>query len=156
MKKPPADFQKATVEYVIDGDTVDVIVDGYEKRVRLASIDAPESALRDAEQNTEEGALATEYLRSLLPVGHVVYLQKDTSETDRYGRLVRYVWVDVPDDPYDDAEIAAKMANSLVVEAGFAKAERYWPDIAYLQQLKQAQERADAANAGVSYLWAED
>ena len=154
VKKPPADFQKATVEYVIDGDTVDVIVDGYEKRVRLASIDAPESALRDAQLNTEEGALATEYLRSLLPVGSAVYLQKDTSETDRYDRLVRYVWVDVPDDPYDDAEIAAKMANSLVVEAGFAKAERYWPDIAYLQQLQRAQERAIAASAGVSYLWA--
>ena len=154
VRKPPADFQKATVEYVIDGDTVDVIVDGHEKRVRLASIDAPESASHDAEVNTEEGARATDFLRTLLPEGRAVYLQKDSSETDKYGRLVRYVWLEVPDEPYSEEDIATKMVNSLVVEAGFARAERYWPDIAYLEQLREAQQRAVAARAGVSYLWA--
>ena len=34
--RPPADFQQATVDYVIDGDTIDVMLDGHEKRVRLA------------------------------------------------------------------------------------------------------------------------
>ena len=153
-QKPPAEFEQATVEYVIDGDTIDVIVDGREKRVRLAGINAPESASHDEALNTEEGALATEYLRTLLPVGRVVYLQKDTSETDKYNRLVRYVWLEVPEDPYGDDEIAAKMANSVVVEAGFAQAVRIWPDVAYNDWLKAAQERAAAAGAGVSYLWA--
>lgn len=154
-KKPPADFQKATVEYVIDGDTIDVMIDGYEKRVRMAGIDAPESASHDESLNTEEGALATEFVRELLRVGRTVYLQKDSSEIDKYGRLVRYVWIEAPDDPYSDAEIAAKMANSLVIEAGYAQAVRIWPDVSYADQLKAAQERAVAAHAGVSHLWAE-
>lgn len=154
--KPPADFQKGTIEYVVDGDTVDVIIDGEERRVRLAAIDAPESASHDEAVNTEEGTLATEYLRTLLPEGRTVYLQKDSSETDKYGRLIRYIWLEVPVDPYSDGEIAAKMANSLVIEAGFAEAVRIWPDISYYDQLKAAQERAEAAGAGVSYLWVEN
>lgn len=155
-QKPPAEFEKAAVEYVVDGDTIDVIADGREKRVRLAGIDAPESASHDESLNTEEGARATGFLRTLLPVGRVVYLQKDTSETDKYNRLVRYVWLEVPEDPYNDDEIAAKMVNSVVVEAGFAQAVRVWPDVAYNDWLKAAQERAAAAGAGVSYLWVED
>lgn len=155
-RKPPPEYEKATIEYVVDGDTVDVIVDGREKRVRLAGIDAPESASHDEALNTEEGTRATEYLRSLLPVGRVVYLQKDTSETDKYHRLVRYVWLDVPEDPHSDDEVAAKMVNSIVVEAGFAQAVRIWPDVAYNDCLKAAQERAIAAGAGVSHLWVEN
>ena len=34
----------AIVEYVIDGDTIDVIIDGGEERVRLTGIDTPEIA----------------------------------------------------------------------------------------------------------------
>ena len=152
-QEPSVDFQEAVVDYVVDGDTVDVILDGHEQRVRLASIDAPESASHDEAQNVEEGVLATEYLRTLLPVGRTVYLQKDTSETDKYGRLVRYIWLEIPSDAHDSKEVAAKMVNSLVVEAGFAQAERFWPDVAYVDQLKEAQERAADAGLGVSYLW---
>ena len=151
--RPPADFQQATVDYVIDGDTIDVMLDGHEKRVRLAGIDAPESASHDEGANSEEGARATEYLRSLLPQGRTVYLLKDSSETDKYGRLVRYVWLEIPGDPTDPGEVASKMANAVIVEAGFAQAIRVWPDVAYTDDLKAAQERAVAAGAGVSYLW---
>ena len=152
---PSTDFQKATIEYVVDGDTIDVVIDGHEKRVRLAGIDAPESASHEQERNTQEGVLATEHVRALLPVGRVVYLQKDVSETDKYGRLVRYVWLDIPSDPKSHEEITSKMANSLIVEAGFARAERFWPDVSYADQLKEAQERAADGGLGVSYLWLE-
>ena len=152
---PSAEFQKATVEYVVDGDTIDVVIDGNEKRVRLAGIDAPESASHEQERNTQEGVLATEHVRALLPIGRVVYLQKDVSETDKYGRLVRYVWLEIPLDPFSSEEIARKMANSLIVESGFARAERFWPDVSYADQLKEAQKRAVDGGLGVSYLWRE-
>ena len=155
QQEPSTDFQKATVEYVVDGDTIDVVVDGHERRVRLAGIDAPESASHEQERNTQEGALATEHVRALLPEGHVVYLQKDVSETDKYGRLVRYVWLDIPSDLNSSEEIASKMVNSLIVEAGFARAERFWPDVSYADQLKEAQQRAADGGLGVSYLWLE-
>ena len=155
QQEPSTEFQKATIEYVVDGDTIDVMIDGHEKRVRLAGIDAPESASHEQERNTQEGVLATEHVRALLPVGRVVYLQKDVSETDKYGRLVRYVWLDIPLDPFSSEEVANKMANSLIVEAGFARAERFWPDVSYADQLKEAQERAADGGLGVSYLWRE-
>ena len=139
----------------MDGDTIDVMIDGHEKRVRLAGIDAPESASHEQERNTQEGVLATEHVRALLPVGRVVYLQKDVSETDKYGRLVRYVWLEIPSDPFSSEEIARKMANSLIVESGFARAERFWPDVSYADQLKEAQKRAVDGGLGVSYLWRE-
>lgn len=154
-RRPSVDFQVATVDYVVDGDTIDVIVDGSEARVRLAGIDAPESASHDESVNTDEGAASTEYVRVLLPQGLMVYLQKDQSETDKYGRLVRYVWLEVPNNPASSEEVAAKMVNSLIVDAGYAKAYRYWPDITYADQLGAAQGRAVAAGLGVSYLWAE-
>ena len=155
QQEPSTDFQNATVEYVVDGDTIDVMIDGHEKRVRLAGIDAPESASHEQERNTQEGVLATEHVRVLLPVGRVVYLQKDVSETDKYGRLVRYVWLDVPSDPNSSEEITSKMVNCLIVEAGFARAERFWPDVSYADQLKEAQKRAVDGGLGVSYLWRE-
>ena len=155
QQEPSTEFQKATIEYVVDGDTIDVMIDGHEKRVRLAGIDAPESASHEQERNTQEGVLATEHVRALLPAGRVVYLQKDVSETDKYGRLVRYVWLEIPLDPFSSEEIARKMANSLIVEAGFARAERFWPDVSYADQLKEAQERAADGGLGVSYLWRE-
>lgn len=155
QQEPSTVFQKATVEYVVDGDTIDVVTDGHEKRVRLAGIDAPESASHEQERNTQEGVLATEHVRALLPVGCVVYLQKDVSETDKYGRLVRYVWLDIPSDPSNPEEVTSKMVNYLIVEAGFARAERFWPDVTYADQLKTAQERAADGGLGVSYLWLE-
>ena len=155
QQEPSTDFQNATVEYVVDGDTIDVMIDGHEKRVRLAGIDAPESASHEQERNTQEGVLATEHVRALLPIGRVVYLQKDVSETDKYGRLVRYVWLEIPSDPFSSEEIARKMANSLIVESGFARAERFWPDVSYADQLKEAQKRAVDGGLGVSYLWHE-
>ena len=155
QQEPSTDFQNATVEYVVDGDTIDVMIDGHEKRVRLAGIDAPESASHEQERNTQEGVLATEHVRALLPIGRVVYLQKDVSETDKYGRLVRYVWLDVPSDPNSSEEITSKMVNCLIVEAGFARAERFWPDVSYADQLKEAQKRAVDGGLGVSYLWRE-
>ncbi len=155
QQEPSTDFQNATVEYVVDGDTIDVMIDGHEKRVRLAGIDAPESASHEQERNTQEGVLATEHVRALLPIGRVVYLQKDVSETDKYGRLVRYVWLEIPSDPFSSEEIARKMANSLIVESGFARAERFWPDVSYADQLKEAQKRAVDGGLGVSYLWRE-
>lgn len=151
----PADFQQATVEYVVDGDTVDVMLDGVEQRVRLIGVDAPESASHDESQNTHEGALATDYLRTLLPQGRVVYLQKDTSETDQYDRLLRYLWLEVPADAHGMQEVSENMVNARLVGAGYAQAKPYAPDTAYADQFDRAEARAVEVGLGVSYLWAE-
>lgn len=62
------------IERIVDGDTVDVSIDlGFDiwlhnERVRLCSIDAPESRTRDLEEK-ERGIESTAFLEKLLPVG---------------------------------------------------------------------------------------
>ena len=149
----PSDFQVATVAYVIDGDTVDVNVDGDVQRIRLIGIDAPESASYQEDLNTPEGQQAADFTTELMPIGSTVYLQKDQTETDKYGRLLRYVWIELPDDALDEDEVKTKMANAIIIEAGYAEATRFRPDTTYADLFEAAQKRAAEAEAGVSYYW---
>ena len=151
----PSDFEVATIEYVIDGDTIDVNLGNGVKRVRLIGIDAPESVSHQEELNVPEGERAAAFASELMPAGTTVYLQKDQTETDKYGRLLRYVWIELPKDVLDESEIVAKMANAIIIEAGYAQATRFRPDTTYADLFEAAQKRAVEAEAGVSYLWME-
>lgn len=138
----------ATVVRVSDGDTIAVGVQGETRKVRLIGIDAPESVSPDEERNSAEGEQACAYLKGLLPEGTRVYLEADTSETDRYGRYLYYVWLDDP----AGGEWSA-MLNYKIVQDGFACAKRYPPDTKYAIQLERAQDEAVREGRGVSYLW---
>ena len=70
----------ATVVSVGDGDTVRVLEEGKSITVRLACIDAPETA------QGPWGSQSAGFLKRLAPVGSVVSLNVQT--TDRYGRTV--------------------------------------------------------------------
>ena len=125
------EFQPAMVVRVVDGDTLIVKQRGVDYRLRLIGIDAPESVNPDNSKNTPEGELASEFLKKLLPPGTTVYLQKDVSETDRYDRLLRYVWLEVPKNPDSSREVEEKMVNAIIVRYGHAEAKRYPPDTRY-------------------------
>jgi endonuclease YncB( thermonuclease family) len=79
-------LRPARVARVIDGDTLET-ADG--RRVRLVQIDAPESS------GECYGAEATDALDRLLPPGARIGLERDPAldDVDRYGRLLRYVYV---------------------------------------------------------------
>jgi endonuclease YncB( thermonuclease family) len=74
----------ATVISVGDGDTIRVRMNGKPITVRLACIDAPETA------QSPYGQQSRRYLQQRLPVGSTVTLEQKTS--DRYGRLVAEVF----------------------------------------------------------------
>ncbi len=76
----------ARVERVIDGDTI-ALSNGA--RVRLLQIDTPETGRGECYSQA-----AARNLRRLLPAGATVGLEADgrLDRTDRYGRLLRYVW----------------------------------------------------------------
>ena len=150
------DFEIATVEYVVDGDTVDVLVEGQEERVRLIGIDAPESASHEEGVNTEEGEKATEYLRSCLKAGKIVYLQTDQEDRDRFDRPLRYMWTDLPENPRDIDEIAKKMVNARMVANGYADTMRIEPNTYYADQLETLKTRAIKQGVGVSYLFTQE
>ena len=77
----------ATVLSIGDGDTIRVRQSGRAVTVRLACIDAPETA------QSPHGQQARSYLQQRLPVGREVRLEVKT--TDRYGRSVAEVISDI-------------------------------------------------------------
>ncbi len=117
-----------SVTRIIDGDTI-VISNG--EKVRYIGIDAPE--LSPEEAFAQE---ATETNRELV-LGKSVRLEKDVSETDRYGRLLRYVWVE------------DTMVNIELVRRGLAVAKAYPPDIKYQSLLEAAELEARLAGRGI-------
>ncbi|MCX2727828.1 thermonuclease family protein [Thermomicrobium sp. 4228-Ro] len=137
----PAPFtEPATVRTVIDGDTLTVVTLRGEAVVRLIGIDAPErgSDGHPPECYNEE---ATRLLAELAPPGTVVLLERDVSETDRYGRLLRYVWI--------DRNGQRLLLNEELVRRGAAVAREYPPDTRYAARLAAAQQVAQATRAGL-------
>lgn len=130
----------ATVDFVIDGDTVDVIVDGREERVRLTGIDTPETARRDTGAPAEcFGDEATAFTETLLPVGTPVRLERDIVGRDDYGRLLAYVY------RADDGIFV----NYEIVRQGYAQPLTIPPNVTFSELMVQAARDAEAADAGL-------
>ncbi len=120
--------ERATVTRVIDGDTIDVTIDGQEYRVRYVGVNTPE---RD-EPCYNDAANAN---RDLVE-GKTVILQIDTSDTDRFDRLLRYIYVD------------GVFVNQALVEQGYAEAVLYRPDDREHSNFVQLERAAAQAGRG--------
>ena len=114
------------VASITDGDTFRVLsADGANEPVRMIGIDAPD-------QGDPMWAEASTLLGSLIGE-RTVLLVRDQSDRDRFGRLLRYVYVgDV-------------FVNEVMVESGLAVARRYEPDTTQAEVLADAQRRAEVA-----------
>ena len=147
----PENLERASVAYVVDGDTICVQRDGAseEERVRLIGVDAPESVAHQdyldatGKENTQEGVDASDYLKELLPQGTTVWLEKDESDTDRYERLLRYVWLEEPE-TISTEEVQAAMVNAMLVSSGHATPKEYEPDTKYAQIFEEIYESLDS------------
>ncbi|MBQ3106316.1 MAG: thermonuclease family protein [Eggerthellaceae bacterium] len=147
-------LEEAIVVRVVDGDTFKVLREGgREEYLRLVGIDAPESVASDESRNTPEGVEASNYTKSLVSEGQRVWLQRDVSDADKYERLLRYMWLEVPVDPYDEDEIATKMLNAILVVNGYAQVKEYRPDTTLHELFEEFEDRAVAEGNGVSYMW---
>jgi len=80
----------ATVERVVDGDTIVVDIDGHRETVRLIGIDTPETVKPNAPVECF-GPEASARTKELLPPGTAVRLERDAEARDDYGRLLAYV-----------------------------------------------------------------
>jgi micrococcal nuclease len=65
-----------------------------------------------------------------------VWLESDISNTDRYDRLLRYVYLAEPPDEPDDEWLRQNMLNAIIVSNKFAVAKRYPPDTKYAELLE--------------------
>lgn len=125
--------EKVQVSRVIDGDTVE-LTDG--RRVRYIGIDTPETV--DPRKTVQCFGREASNKNKELVEGKTVELEKDISETDKYGRLLRYIYVDDP----STSSGQAIFVNDYLVRQGFAHASSYPPDIKYQSQLQEAEREA--------------
>ena len=125
----PDTFQ---VTRVIDGDTIELL--GGE-RVRFLGIDTPETV----KPNTPVqcfGKEASAYTKALLE-GKTVTLTRDVEDRDKYGRLLRYVYLD------------GLFVNEALVRDGYARVYTYPPNVNHAQEFVAAERIARSEKRGL-------
>ncbi|MFZ5932666.1 MAG: thermonuclease family protein [Patescibacteria group bacterium] len=123
---PNPDRREAKVTRVIDGDTIEI--EGGQ-RVRYIGMDTPEKDACFSNESTAKNKVLVE--------GKTIVLEKDVSETDRYGCLLRYVYV------------GDSMVNEVLVKEGYAEVYTYPPDVKYNERFLAAQKDARDKNRGL-------
>lgn len=123
-------YEKALLEYVVDGDTLYASVDGKRTKIRLLGIDTPESVSRTKE-NTPEGEAAAEYLRGLLHPGDEIFLEYDEQESDKYGRTLAYVWLTADADHTSYKDFCSYNLSAVIYQNTWCKLMIIPPNTAY-------------------------
>lgn len=130
----PQQPQTGIVVDVVDGDTIKVRMDGQNYTIRYIGIDTPESTIEIEYFGKEASQKNFELVN-----GREVVMYRDKSETDRYDRLLRYVFV------------GDTFINFELVNQGFANAKEYKPDTACSDYFSQGEINAMSLGLG---LWA--
>lgn len=138
---PGSALELAAVERVVDGDTLVVRLDGAVERVRLIGIDAPEQARPSDGIAAECWASEATEAHATLVDGSEVRLERDVSDRDRFGRLLRHAWVRVGGE--------WGLLSERLVALGAAEARSYPPDVSRDEDLDAAERRARGAGAGL-------
>lgn len=125
---------------VIDGDTIEI--EGNVK-LRYIGIDTPET--KHPTKGVQCFGKEASNKNKELVEGKMIRMEKDISETDRYGRLLRYVWL-VEDSATNSAGL---FVNDYLVREGYAYASTFPPDVAYSKQFVEAQKEARENNRGL-------
>ena len=131
-----ADGSSVPVVSVADGDTVTVLIDRKEEKIRLIGMDAPELGQRPWGQKSKQ------YLEELLRTsGWKVNLEYDVDKRDKYGRLLAYL-----------RTADGQFINVLMVKNGYAMIYTFPPNVKYVSEFRDAQRDAREKKLGI---WSE-
>lgn len=122
--------ERARVTHVFDGDTIEVELGERVYRLRYIGVDSPERE----EPFYEDAA---DYNRDMVEDATVI-LVRDVSETDQYGRLLRYVYLE-----------DGTFVNASMIRSGMARLVTFPPDVAQTDYLRQLQGEAKEAGDGM-------
>ncbi|NWF67880.1 MAG: thermonuclease family protein [Chloroflexi bacterium] len=120
--------ETALVTRIIDGDTIDVRIGDVGYRVRYVGVNTPE--------DDEPCYAAARDANAALVEGQTVTLVQDVSNTDRFGRLLRFVYV------------GSTFVNQELMRQGYAEAVLYQPDDAFHSEFVQLEDEAARAGRG--------
>ena len=120
-----SDLRQVSVVSVVDGDTIDVRIDGKTQRLRYYGVDTPERGDRCFREATD---------RNQRLIGSTVLMLPDARNQDRYQRLLRYVFLQ--DGTSVDATLVAEGLGHAWRQDG-----RYKSDILALEEEAQRNDR---------------
>jgi micrococcal nuclease len=109
------EYRVRKVHKIVDGDTIDVDIDlgfniSYFQRVRLAGIDTPESRTRDLVEK-QLGIEVKNRLADLLANAKTVVIRTEKPDsTEKYGRVLGWLYVDGSEQSINHALIAGGYA----------------------------------------------
>ncbi len=124
----PGAAEMGPVTRVVDGDTIDVMLNGVNTRIRYLQMNTPERDHPCFKDSTQANAA--------LVMGKTVRLVADKELVDRYDRLLRFVYV-------DDV-----LVNRVLVEQGWAEVVLYPPNELHYDEFLQLEREAAAAGRG--------
>lgn len=127
-------YERDQVGRVIDGDTFETVSGA---KVRLIGVNTPEVYGGVEYYGREASAFSKDKLSDAM-----VYMFQDVSDTDRYGRLLRYVFI----------ENELTMFNETLVIEGYANVMTYPPDVTFSEHFVSLERQAREQNIG---LWNE-
>lgn len=125
----------AQVIRIIDGDTIEVQLNGKTEKVRLIGVDTPET-VHPVIGEEPYGKAASNFTKSQLE-GKQVTLEFDVQERDQYGRLLAYVWLN------------GQLFNEVLVREGYAQVSTFPPNVKYVERFLAAQQEAREAGRGL-------
>ena len=129
--------KKILVSRVIDGDTIEL---NTGEKLRYIGIDTPEINFG---KDPECFAIQAKEFNKKLVENKVVKVEKDISDKDKYGRLLRYVYFN------NESTSSAIFINEYLVRQGYAIVSTYPPDVKYIEDLLLAQKDARENNRGL-------
>ncbi|QAS54626.1 nuclease [Halobacillus litoralis] len=136
----PEDSEEATVTRIVDGDTIEVNIDGEEQGVRLLLVDTPETKHPNLPVQ-DYGPEASKFAKDTLS-GEEVHIEYDGPKTDKYGRLLAYIWID------------GTTFNKMLLEGGYARyAYVYDPPYTHAEEFQAAEASAKSQNLRI---WSEE
>lgn len=113
----------------VDGDTVDLKIDGKIKKVRFLAIDTPETK-HPTKGEEPYGKEASNYTCSILKNANKITLEYEKNKNDKYGRVLAWVFT-------DDQLLQAKL-----VKKGLAKVAYLYDDYKYTEKLQKLESEA--------------
>lgn len=130
------DLETATVTRIIDGDTIEINLNGKKEDVRLLLVDTPETK-HPSKPVQPFGPEASAFAKEVL-LGETVQVEYDGPKRDKYDRLLAYLWLD------------GKTFNEMLLEEGLARLGYvYDPPYTHFNEYMKAQNRAKGANKGI-------
>ncbi|MFZ9629805.1 MAG: thermonuclease family protein [Ilumatobacteraceae bacterium] len=128
----------AVVVDVVDGDTIDIEIDGATERVRLIGIDTPETVKPNTPVQCY-GPEASAFTTATLPPSTPVRLERDAEARDAYGRLLAYVY----------RATDGLFVNLAIVAGGYARPFPFEPNTAHADRFADAALAARRAHLGL-------